>query len=538
MSSLNVPVAVLEHASHKHLVAMHDQAANWRSQEGTLEDREMTDALLADLAEAATKAGDKSFGRMVSAIQSARTGDFTKSVPKLAAAPQMIREYLIQHKVDGWVYRREADGHLHPYLVTEVRIESSRNLDSPPLLQVRLAATGEVSRGRRSASDGIYRTSVSLEPDRVTRKKVPDILAAMSLYVETADLREDYDRATERFHQVLTTGFTQQYRFTGQALSTEDYRADPVRTDKRVVNDLEPSEVLIGQQARSQVFTTSDDEEWYGEVPIRPLIRVFDLTTHDYLWVNSRDLTDYAYDASLREKLVLPASHRELLDILTHDIATFTGDIVEGKSAGNVILAKGVPGVGKTLSAEVYSELIERPLYSIHSGSLGTSADSIRKALETVFKRATRWNAVLLLDEADVFVIARGANIQQNAIVAEFLRTLEYFDGLMFMTTNRANDIDEAILSRCAAIIDYALPSPKDAARIWRVMATNFGADLDDALIAELVEGFAHIAPRDIKMLMRLALRVSAHRDEPLSEDLFARCAMFRGLHYDWREDR
>ena len=59
-----------------------------------------------------------------------------------------------------------------------------------------------------------------------------------------------------------------------------------------------------------------------------------------------------------------------------------------------------------------------------------------------------------LLDEADVFVLERGLDLVQNAIVAEFLRTLEYFDGLLFLTTNRMNGVDEAILARCAAVIE------------------------------------------------------------------------------------
>jgi len=46
-------------------------------------------------------------------------------------------------------------------------------------------------------------------------------------------------------------------------------------------------------------------------------------------------------------------------------------------------------------------------------------------------------------------------DINRNAIVAEFLRVLEYFELLMFMTTNRPDDIDDAIVQRCAAIIRY-----------------------------------------------------------------------------------
>ncbi|MDR5170193.1 AAA family ATPase, partial [Methylobacillus flagellatus] len=187
-------------------------------------------------------------------------------------------------------------------------------------------------------------------------------------------------------------------------------------------------------------------------------------------------------------------------------------------------------GVGKTLTAEVYAELIERPLYAIHSGNLGTAPEQINKNLQKIFMQARRWHCVLLLDEADIFVMQRASNIEQNAIVAEFLRTLEYFDGLLFMTTNRPDDIDDAIISRCAAIIDYAVPGPEDSAAIWRVMAAQYQARMDEALIAELVASFPGIAPRDIKMLLRLALRLAKKRDVPLSMEIFRQCAMFRAV--------
>lgn len=241
-------------------------------------------------------------------------------------------------------------------------------------------------------------------------------------------------------------------------------------------------------------------------------------------------MTPYVYDKSLRNKLVLPDTHKDLLNVLTTDLSAFVNDFIEGKSAGNVILCKGIPGVGKTLTAEVYAELIARPLYTIRSGSLGADAESIADNLNEIFQRAQRWNCVLLLDEADVFVAQRTNDVQQNAIVAEFLRALEYFDGLMFMTTNRPNDIDEAIISRCAAIIDYATPSPTDAAAIWLVMAEQFNVKLSAGLIGELVTLFPAIAPRDIKMLLRLALRVSMTHKQPLALDTFRRCAMFRAI--------
>ena len=155
----------------------------------------------------------------------------------------------------------------------------------------------------------------------------------------------------------------------------------------------------------------------------------------------------------------------------------------------------------------------------------------IEKNLRKIFLLAKRWGCVLLLDEADVFVMRRGTNIEQNAIVAEFLRTLEYFDGLLFMTTNRPDDIDDGILQRCAAIIKYDAPTPAHAAAIWRVMANQFGEDINDEFIEELVVNFPGITPRDIKMLFRLALRVARAASKPLSIAVFRECAMFRAVN-------
>ena len=49
-----------------------------------------------------------------------------------------------------------------------------------------------------------------------------------------------------------------------------------------------------------------------------------------------------------------------------------------------------------------------------------------------------RWEAVLLLDEADVFLEARSTHdLERNKLVSIFLRVLEYYEGILFLTTNR-----------------------------------------------------------------------------------------------------
>lgn len=524
-TALTVPEAVIVATTSETLERYRPNGpdnSRYGDRNASLKFRDLDDETLADLLQAADSVGEKSFGRLVTSLIAGRTG---KPVPiaRIGAAVVAIQDYLRQNMIDGWVYVSEEDGFMTPYLVTSLTIVAPRNQGDTDTLVLELTANGAGN------SLGVGSIKHSWAPSEVTKKTPEAVLASKGIYKETPEFKEDYERALARYITILTTGFTQQYRFNGTVRKVENWRDEDDRSNRKVVHDIAPREVP-GSAEWAETPLLGEDQE--ARVPTVTTLRVFDLTAHNYVWVNTQSLTDYVYDKSLREKLVLPNSHRDLLDILTSDIDTFTSDIIEGKSAGNVILCKGQPGVGKTLSAEVYSELIERPLYSIHSGSLGITAVDVRENLEKIFKRSKRLNLVLLLDEADVFVLERGRDLSQNAIVAEFLRTMEYFDGLLFMTTNRSQDIDDAILSRAAAIIDFDLPDRADAAKVWKVQAANNGITLDPTLLEEVLDHLPTASPRDIKMLLRLALRVTQHEGTDLTLDTFRRCAMFRSVTF------
>lgn len=64
----------------------------------------------------------------------------------------------------------------------------------------------------------------------------------------------------------------------------------------------------------------------------------------------------------------------------------------------------GPPGTGKTLTAEGIAELLKRPLYMVSTGELGTRSDQLEVELNKILDVAHSWGAVLLLDEADVFL--------------------------------------------------------------------------------------------------------------------------------------
>lgn len=103
---------------------------------------------------------------------------------------------------------------------------------------------------------------------------------------------------------------------------------------------------------------------------------------------------------------------------------------------------------------------------------MGTSAESVESALQDILELAARWQGVLLLDEADVFLEQRTRHdLHRNAVVSVFLRLLESYQGVMCLTTNRSEEIDVAFHSR----IHISLPFPDltevNREQIWRLMA-------------------------------------------------------------------
>lgn len=96
-----------------------------------------------------------------------------------------------------------------------------------------------------------------------------------------------------------------------------------------------------------------------------------------------------------------------------------TQDLIRGKGKGIVILLHGVPGVGKTATAEAVALKWKKPLFPITCGDLGYTAETLEKSLHEIFRLAHHWGCILLLDEADVFITQRERHdLKRNALVS------------------------------------------------------------------------------------------------------------------------
>ena len=475
----------------------------------------------------------------------------------LEALLPAIARYLIANSIRGWMFTTSAASRPLPYVVTRLDYTPPSN-DEAGRVFIELKA---------NAKGSLTTATLRISAADIVGKTVAEIFAAKGFLKETPELIEAHDATAERY-------FAWRGRYGAQfsGRGTGFYAEDPTSSRRdmdwsrkdlvvlsssggpaRLVNDesilttrdltLEVTGDILGQYlrkaAKSNLYSAEDEVEQskaaipkglFCRIPVHPYMLMFHLELHHYLWVHADDMTPYAYQPDLRQKLVLPEEQTDLIDILTAEMDLLMDDIVAGKSGGTTVLCAGPPGVGKTLTAEVYAEIVGRPLYRVHSGQLGLNVAAMESALKDALTRAQRWGAVMLIDEADVYIKRREDDMTMNAVVGVFLRVLEYFNGLLFLTTNRIDDIDEAIVSRCIALIKFTPPDDDARRRIWQVMAAQFGLAVDMSLTEQLVETFPAATGRDIKGLAKLVAKYCHHKEvEPVLE-VFKRCAVFRGI--------
>ncbi|KAF2672081.1 hypothetical protein BT63DRAFT_187407 [Microthyrium microscopicum] len=147
-------------------------------------------------------------------------------------------------------------------------------------------------------------------------------------------------------------------------------------------------------------------------------------------------------------------------------------DVIQGKGTGLFILLHGVPGVGKTATAEAIAQANGKPLFKITCGDIGLTPEQVETNLRAIFRLASIWDCILLLDEVDTFFSQRSrgdSSITKNALVSVFLRVLDYYTGILFLTTNRPGALDEAFKSRIHAQIYYPPLSKRQTLDIWQL---------------------------------------------------------------------
>ncbi|SCO50252.1 related to TOB3 (member of AAA-ATPase family) [Fusarium fujikuroi] len=255
-------------------------------------------------------------------------------------------------------------------------------------------------------------------------------------------------------------------------------------------------------------------------------------------WVNLdvHFLRDVVWNTEAFDHLVIQDETKLLIQaVVTNQLQTAeNADLIRGKGNGLFILLHGGPGTGKTLTAESVAEVARKPLYRVTCGDIGTKAEDVEQYLNVVLHLGKTWGCVVLLDEADVFLEQRSlVNLERNALVSVFLRVLEYYDGILILTSNRVGIFDEAFKSRIQLNLRYKNLDQDQRRQIWKNFFTrlrrledeasskhsglSYGAKVDEMLdkLDELAD--ANLNGRQIRNAVSTARQLARYQKEPLS---------------------
>lgn len=167
------------------------------------------------------------------------------------------------------------------------------------------------------------------------------------------------------------------------------------------------------------------------------------------------------------------------------------------------------------------------------------NTSDLDRELGDIFMLGHRWGAVVLLDEADVLMSQRTpSDLERNAIVAGsydsfshtlasrvcygissltgtvFLRLIEYYSGLLFLTTNRVEGFDSAFHNRIHVKIRYPPLDKTARTNIWSnlLLNSNSSIQLEGSVTDELIQILGELTTngRDIRNIVRLARGLTA----------------------------
>ncbi|PSN62665.1 P-loop containing nucleoside triphosphate hydrolase protein [Corynespora cassiicola Philippines] len=288
--------------------------------------------------------------------------------------------------------------------------------------------------------------------------------------------------------------------------------------------DANPEKYIFGQSTNPGAESKRLRLKPQHHLLAMPRVRGYSLKKKQWLLFYISNISAITFNASAFSSLVLPSAQKELILSFAesqslHGTTAFD-DVISGKGRGHITLLSGPPGVGKTLTAESVAEHMHAPLYTMSAGDLGVSPDQVEAKLTTILEMVAKWNAVLLLDECDVFLEARSNHdLERNKLVSIFLRVLEYYEGILFLTTNRVRDIDPAFQSRIHVSLEYPELTGESRVVVWK----NFlrGLEAEEQFGEEDLKALGEVGlnGRQIKNVLKSAVLLARRRGKPLSRE-------------------
>lgn len=164
------------------------------------------------------------------------------------------------------------------------------------------------------------------------------------------------------------------------------------------------------------------------------------------------------------------------------------------RGLGLVCLFDGPSGTGKTHCAECLAGDVGLELLQVRSAQVTDKyIGESEKRLETIFNQTDPHRQIILFDEADGFfskrtVVGKSSDRYSNMEINTLLQLMENYPGLVILTTNLKDQIDQAFERRITYKVTFEIPTDTEREKIWRTIMPPelpLAADVDFARLAE-----------------------------------------------------
>lgn len=244
---------------------------------------------------------------------------------------------------------------------------------------------------------------------------------------------------------------------------------------------------------------------------------VYTVEADDFVKVGKKEVVEVKPDPKALDNVVMPEEKKiaikSVLSQKEKEKMLFEkwglGETIKyGK--GMTMLFWGPPGTGKTWSAECIAKYLGKKLKTLDSGTIFSSEPGqAERTIKSVFEQAKKDNSILFLDEADSLIGSRTSlGMILGSIVNTLLTEIERFDGVLILSTNRIDTLDEALERRISLILEFKEPTVDERAQIWeKLLPKSFpmdGISIDELSAEKLTGG-------QIKNAILSAARLAAH---------------------------
>ncbi|CAG8780447.1 7817_t:CDS:2 [Dentiscutata erythropus] len=321
--------------------------------------------------------------------------------------------------------------------------------------------------------------------------------------------------------------------YEGPLLRERYMRIEKVKSDGRVMIDLQsfatmnpeyqmgfakpPNKCDVKMLKEKNTYIQTNDLHKDSNYFLAPaVVYGFGFSVKEWGLFEVSKFSDVIFDTDALDQVVMPQNKKNMLEGLVsqygNPIRKTNGDAtnpfeksldpITNKGNGCIFLCYGPPGTGKTLTAQSVAEHLRMPLWVLTVRELGSTPETLEAELVKVLDIAYTWNAVLLLDEADIYLERRSTiDLTRNTMVGIFLRLLEYYQVNMFFhypklgPTERlqiwTNFIERASLPlKASDFVNYELNGReiRNVLHAARLLAKNKGENLSADIVFDVIK--------------------------------------------------